>query len=510
MKPSTFPDEYNGLFRGFSACYKEFYKQFLPTQNYHHEMPPKKGKKGKKGGKGKKGKKGEAGAGGVSKTEELTKQCEDLKLELEDIEKQRKRESEERNYYQLERDKILNLYEATAQRLEQSQALSKSKDRELEELLERHQVSVKVYQQKIKDLLYVNHQSLAEQTIEHEEALRVAADGHQDAETDVKAEKSKLQQSMREMELGNQELVGNIRQEYDRNMTMLRQQQERQGHELLQKWETRYQDLQDELELRRKAEIHEVEERKNAHINELMRRHAKAFAEIKSYYNDITHNNMDLIKSLKDELAEARKKEAANEKLMFEIAQENRRLSEPLHRALKQVEDQRTQLTSYEKDKNSLRAARARAAAQQTELRQVKWAHEVLTQSFEQLQAERDALYDKFEGAVHEVESRGLFRELVLEKRLQTAHGELERREAQLGEVLRAANLDPAVLGAVHRKLNDLMEDKNRAIREYQFELARVTKLHNDALRTFQARLAEYSIPAEEFSAIRELGEAAT
>jgi hypothetical protein len=43
--------------------------------------------------------------------------------------------------------------------------------------------------------------------------------------------------------------------------------------------------------------VHEVEERKNAHIAELMARHRRAFEEVKNYYNDITHNNLDLIKA---------------------------------------------------------------------------------------------------------------------------------------------------------------------------------------------------------------------
>ena len=38
-------------------------------------------------------------------------------------------------------------------------------------------------------------------------------------------------------------------------------------------------------------------QRKNNHINELMKKHEKAFGEIKNYYNDITHNNLDLIRS---------------------------------------------------------------------------------------------------------------------------------------------------------------------------------------------------------------------
>ena len=47
----------------------------------------------------------------------------------------------------------------------------------------------------------------------------------------------------------------------------------------------------------------------------------------------------------------------------YEIAQENKRLSEPLSKALKEVESLRTQLASYEKDKASLQQSKARLAA---------------------------------------------------------------------------------------------------------------------------------------------------
>lgn len=60
--------------------------------------------------------------------------------------------------------------------------------------------------------------------------------------------------------------------------------------------------------------------------------HVQAFADIKNYYNDITHNNLDLIKTLKEDVADMKKKEAQNEKLMYEIAQENKHLSEPLEK----------------------------------------------------------------------------------------------------------------------------------------------------------------------------------
>merc|ERR1712070_831456 len=121
-------------------------------------------------------------------------------------------------------------------------------------------------------------------------------------------------------------------------ITKLRQQYELEVRELQTKYERKMKLLRDDLELRRRVEILEIEERKNTHITELMKKHEKAFTEIKNYYNDITHNNLDLIKTLKEDVAEMKKKEAQNEKLMTEIAQENKRLYEPLTMALKEVE----------------------------------------------------------------------------------------------------------------------------------------------------------------------------
>ncbi|CAN0384371.1 unnamed protein product, partial [Ectocarpus sp. 13 AM-2016] len=69
-----------------------------------------------------------------------------------------------------------------------------------------------------------------------------------------------------------------------------------------------------------KVDIHEIEERKNLHINDLMKNHEKAFGQMKAYYNDITNDNLKLIRSLKDELVEMKKKAVANQKLMLDIS----------------------------------------------------------------------------------------------------------------------------------------------------------------------------------------------
>lgn len=58
--------------------------------------------------------------------------------------------------------------------------------------------------------------------------------------------------------------------------------------------------------MRAKVEIHELEERKNQHINDLMANHEQSFREMKEYYNDITRENLELIKTHKDRLTRIR------------------------------------------------------------------------------------------------------------------------------------------------------------------------------------------------------------
>ena len=74
----------------------------------------------------------------------------------------------------------------------------------------------------------------------------------------------------------------------------------------------------------------------------------------------------------------------------------------------------------------------------------------------------------------------------------------LEKKDAQLNEVLASANLAPSVLGNVNRKVEDVIEGKNQEVRDNQQELERVVRAHNDAIRAYLGKVAEYGIPMEE------------
>jgi growth arrest-specific protein 8 len=128
------------------------------------------------------------------------------------------------------------------------------------------------------------------------------------------------------------------------------------------------QNLRTSLESGRAADIRRIDEVKARHIAALTKAHELAFQvcaqfqlsfgsqfphstpptqEIKSYYNEITHSNLDLIHTLKEELHVLKRKEAADDKLMYDIAQENKRMTEPLKRALADIEHLTAEREAY-------------------------------------------------------------------------------------------------------------------------------------------------------------------
>merc|ERR1712072_1390518 len=96
------------------------------------------------------------------------------------------------------------------------------------------------------------------------------------------------------------------------------------------------------------------------------------------------------------------------------------------------------------------------------------------------------------------VQRQSELKNLVLRKKTQTADEELMERQAQLQKVLAAAHLDPVVVTNLEMKLNDILDSRNGVVRDLQYEILRVSKAHDDAMRTMEEKLEEFGIPHDE------------
>ncbi|NXD74616.1 DRC4 protein, partial [Eolophus roseicapillus] len=239
--------------------------------------------------------------------------------------------------------------------------------------------------------------------------------------------------------------------------------------------------LRNELDLRRKTEIHEVEERKNSHINQLMRNHEKAFNDMKNYYNDITLKNLELISLLKEQIEDLQIRADHLEREKADALLQNKQLNESMQQAQEHIFELEKKLVRYDKDKEALTVTCCEGGL-----------------CFgEQVQVERDELYQKFTKAIHEVQQKTGFKNLLLERKLTGLLDILEKKEVELSEVFAASKLDQGALTLVSHKLEDVLNSKNATIKDLQLQLARVCKAHNDMLQTFEAKLTAFGIPLD-------------
>merc|ERR1719499_2258301 len=134
------------------------------------------------------------------------------------------------------------------------------------------------------------------------------------------------------------------------------------------------------MEKMQRKQIQKIEEAKNAHIQRVMAKNSKDFMEIRVYYSDITTSNLDLIKRLKEEHSEIKKRENDDAKKMFDLEQRNKQLKEPLKRAHHDVERLEAELLAYEEDKKKLTDIKEQIKQSETTLQRTEFQHEVLQQ----------------------------------------------------------------------------------------------------------------------------------
>merc|ERR1719482_330616 len=250
------------------------------------------------------------------------------------------------------------------------------------------------------------------------------------------------------------------------------------------------------MESARKSEIARIEDEKNQHIMKCMQ-NAKEFQDIKVYYGDITSSNLDQIKRLKEEHEEIKKRQSADAKHMFDLKQKNTQLSEPLRKAIRDVEALQEELRCYEVDKKRLAEVKEKIKEQEKTYSRLQFQQEALFQYLERVQMERDDVYDRFSSSVYEVQQKSGLKNFIFEKKLDTIQEALEVTVAEVNELVMSGSQDQ-VPGAISQRLDEMIEYKNEFIAELHEEVQRIQDSHRQMVRAYSAKLAEYGIPTEE------------
>lgn len=422
-----------------------------------------------------------------------------LKDRIAAFKKRYERTAKDRNYMQLEKDMVNRFYDITKQEVEQIEAELLNMDRQMEMYERDHRVLIKVHEQKVQNLEYEHKENRRQVEDGGDDSIQREREMHMDHVHGMNLEKQGLKGDLRDQQRNHAEHVKALRASFEKFLKTLRKTFERNHEELTKQYQHQVEQLKIDLELRRKVEIHEIEERKNQHINELLFNHQEAFDEIKAYYNDITHDNLQLIKSLKDEIQEKKVNEKTNQKKMNDLQHENKELSEPLAKKLEERRELEDKLRSYTKDKMALKNLRAHHRQLEERISEAKQEYRTTEDKYRKLEKERDDIYRRFQKAVKDIQRKAeLGKNAVLEKKLEALTGQFDEKQATLTEVLSARKWDPAVVANVTKKLEQVLGDKNRKIKDLQYQVHQATKAYNDTILVYESKLPALGIDPEE------------
>ncbi|XP_072236608.1 dynein regulatory complex subunit 4-like [Leuresthes tenuis] len=442
-------------------------------------MPPKKKGSGKKPAKART----PTLINGLTK-EEMSK--EQLEEHIVRLREELDREREERNYFQLERDKIHTFWEITDRKVEEVKAELKNLEKAKEDDEGRHRVEIQVYKQKMKHLLCEHQNTLSELKAYGSDSTEVLQAEQEQLEMELYKKMKALMIDMQELK--NENLVRELELKHDEEMTTTRNNWERQLVETTAKYEERMELLQQELENLSKSVTSEQELQWNGHISGLREDHNKIFNDTNAIVIDIKQD-VEIIETFEKTITEKRVKVNKMGEDQRSVLQNNQGLAELISKVKKEI--------AYTEKRISFSTKKAGEEKPKSKMKEdLKLDHEVLEQKFSEL--ERDELYKSLAVNIESYQCKADLGNVMLEKKLQALTDSLERMQAQLHSVLSAPNMDHTALSEVTSKAEENVESLKSAMKNLEYKRNLVSKACRDVQLTTEAKEIALCVALEE------------
>lgn len=103
------------------------------------------------------------------------------------------------------------------------------------------------------------------------------------------------------------------------------------------------------MEEKRKRIISQIENKKNQAIKDLTLQHEKKYTNIKNYYQEITNTNMEIIKSLKNDLQQKKADDNMKQKQLLDQEAKSLMVIEPMKAANEEIQTLEKVKEEYQK-----------------------------------------------------------------------------------------------------------------------------------------------------------------
>jgi len=355
-----------------------------------------------------------------------------LRIECRKLEDMIKKEEGQIAHHNDERLRINYFWLVGKKELEDKQAELRNKEREFQDLEEKHKIEIKIYKQRLKHLVFQNQDQLTQLKKDSQITLKNIEDEHRITERELKQDIRALKVAKKEQEVRHAEYLNALIKHYNQKKTDIRKEYERISFEIQVRFKHKMLLLRNDKEKRRKQEIERIENKKNKAIRDLTSKHEKKYSDIKDYYSEITNTNMDIIRQLKDDLTDATltNQKTQTEKNTQELR--NQQVAKPLEEANKAVKEYEKEKIKHVEIQNKLQDCQQKIMLANDGIDELEWEYEVKLQNMQYLEKEKQELYDEFHRLVYELHRKTGLRNLILEKKNETIVEANETKDAQI------------------------------------------------------------------------------
>ncbi|CBZ55817.1 putative growth-arrest-specific protein 8 [Neospora caninum Liverpool] len=433
---------------------------------------------------------------------------ESLQAEVEQAREQLAKCKADRLYVQLEKDIISRFRDACRNKSSDLDRKLLLHDARVENIVRQHRAEILAYEQKIDSLEHAHKLVKTDIQTKGEDAV-LEEDFVDDTVVNVHHKTlSKLESAAAKQLKAQEQEISNLENAFEQHLTKLGERFQRSFEELRNKYEQQFEEARQTLELREKVEVHEVEERKNLHINELMASHRSAFEQIKAelqfpmpsnaaYYNDITHDNLQLIKELRKDITEMKARAKITYKQMQETQQENVQLREPLRQQQQLKVKLEQQLRFYVKDKMALQNIRARDTQLEEKVKAAKQHNHQVEQQKHKLERDIGEYTRRLRNLQSDTNLRTQAKVMLYEQKVKKMLTSLEEKFRERQRLVTTLKLSPEAAMHIEELLRRSFCEKNDEIETLRAELQRIAKSYNDTVLAMKSRLKQLGVNSD-------------
>ncbi|PWA17260.1 hypothetical protein CCH79_00010455, partial [Gambusia affinis] len=406
---------------------------------------------------------------GLTKDEISREQIEEHVVQLREV---LDREREERNYFQLERDKIQSFREVSDRKLAEVKAELKNLEKAIEDDEAHHLVGIKVFKQRMKHLLCEHHNTVTELEADIVTSTDVLEDEQSQLEADLYREMMGILVEMQESSC--EDVFKELLLKHEEEMTAAKEKWERLLKETAVKNKTEIQELEKEHDYIMKSVTCERELLWKSHFGNLNEDIDRCISDAKDLISMLSKDTGREITALK----ECRDKKVLELMTMkdefFALLKENKEFAKRVAKTENEYSRLERRSKSFSQSEKNL------TIPQKAILKDKKTEFEDLQEQFSKIEVEelQSSVPTKIDIAQKQADlSLG-----PLEDELMALNDHVEKVQTQLHTLISAPNVDQTAVTEITHKVAKELEIRNSAIKNLKHKRYLISTAHTAAL----------------------------